>query len=58
MTEAFIIQKPVDWFANQWSGFYMITVSVMKELKVEYLLNICEELVLCISQDGYTSMIY
>ena len=58
MTEAFIIQKPVDWFANQWTGFYMITVSVMKELKVEYLLNICEELVLCISQDGYTYMIY
>ena len=36
----------------------MITVAVMKVLKVEYVLNICEELVLCISQDGYTSMIY
>ena len=58
MTEAFIIQKPVDWFANQWTGFYMVTVSVMKELKVEYLWNIWEQLVLRISQDGYTSMIY
>ena len=30
MTEAVIIYKPVS--TNQWSGFYMITASVMKEL--------------------------
>ena len=32
MTEAVIIYKPVHWF--QWTGFYMITASVMKELSV------------------------
>ena len=32
MTEAVIIWKPVHRFANQWTGFYMITASVMKEL--------------------------
>ena len=33
MTEAVIIYKPVHWFAeHQWTGFYMITASVMKEL--------------------------
>ena len=31
MTEVVIIQKPVS--ANQWTGFYMVTASVMKELK-------------------------
>ena len=30
MTEADIIQKPVQ---NQWTGFYMISASVMKGLK-------------------------
>ena len=42
MTEAVIIQKPVHWFAlqinglvaNQWIGFYMITVPVMKGLNI------------------------
>ena len=34
MTEAVIILKPVHQCgANQWTGFYMITASVMKELK-------------------------
>ena len=32
MTEAVIIQKPV-YSANQWTGYYMITASVMKGLK-------------------------
>ena len=31
MTGAVIIQRPV---ANQWTGFYMITASVMKELSL------------------------
>ena len=34
MTEAAIIQKPVGG-VNQWTGFYMITASVMKELKLK-----------------------
>ena len=34
MTEAVIIKKPETiCSANQWTGFCMITVSVMKELK-------------------------
>ena len=33
MTEAVIIKKPVHWIAEQWTGFYMVTVSVMKGLK-------------------------
>ena len=32
MTEADIIQKPVHLFAEQWTGFYMISASVMKGL--------------------------
>ena len=50
MTEAVIIQKPVHWFAlqinreasplirsaNQWTGFYMIIASVMKESKLYF----------------------
>ena len=32
MTEAVITKKPVHWFAEQWTGFYMITGSIMKEL--------------------------
>ena len=34
MTEIPIMQKPVHCFAeqNQWTGFYMIRTSVMKEL--------------------------
>ena len=28
-----VIQKPVHWFAEQiWTGFYMITASLIKEL--------------------------
>ena len=34
MTEIPIMQKPIHCFAeqNQWTGFYMIRTSVMKEL--------------------------
>ena len=50
MTEAVIIKKPVSRYhketsplicrANQWTGFYMIMASVMKELKkVQYFLK-------------------
>ena len=28
-----IMYKPIQWFANQWTGFYMIGISIMKELK-------------------------
>ena len=36
MTEAVILLKRVHWFVqqNQWTGFYMITASVMKELSI------------------------
>ena len=42
MTEVPILYKPVYWFveqitsncgANQWTGFYMIVIYAMKELK-------------------------
>ena len=33
MTEAVYIEtSPLIWGASQWTGFYMIAVSVMKEL--------------------------
>ena len=35
MTEAVIIQKPLVCGANQWTCFYIITASVMKELKLQ-----------------------
>ena len=37
MTEAVIIieTSPLICSANQWTGFYMITVSIMKELNNE-----------------------
>ena len=35
MMEVPIIQKPVHWFANQWTGFYVIGTFIMKELKVD-----------------------
>ena len=39
MTEAVIMQKPVPLIcgANQWTGFYMITASVLKVFKVNKL---------------------
>ena len=46
MTEAVIIYKPVPQIscsANQWTGFYMITASVMKELMEKHyqFISIC-----------------
>ena len=40
MLEAVIIQKPNQPGANQWTGFYMITASVMKRLKQKILIFI------------------
>ena len=56
MTEAVIIKKPVSRYhketrplicrANQWTGFYMITASVMKELSQFQLLYASSQLII------------
>ena len=41
MTEAVITEtSPLICLANQWTGFYMITASIIKELKVSFCITL------------------